>query len=300
MYLPSLKRQQDGAISPILDWCYYMRATPTTSLAVKYLHRCIFYPLLVVAFGWGVLALRINPLILIYDLQFFELLKATYIICFTAVFWPIAYIELVDYLHSRLGRNGRQYLDYAKSLQKDLVVAGFTAFVLASIYWIDSVNYGFSGIDIGFVGFPFLVNALYTLIQSTRVSIGGQRVRKRVPLLLFGVVLAFTIAAFWLLVKNASGELDTDQALFLQLTILFCGIYFFLSSNYILHTWKQGHFESSAFKRYFFSEVVRSKQQLYSRLGEGLGPLNRQLAQRKSQYAAAVRKRQKGSSRHRR
>lgn len=277
-----------------------MRATPTTSLAAKYLHRLIFYPLLFVAIGWGVFALRINPLIMIYELQFFELLKAIYIIFFTAAFWPIVYIELVDYLHSRLGRNGRQYLDYAKSLQKDLVVAGLTALVLASIYWIDSVSYGFSGIDIGFVGFPFLVNALYTLVQSTRVSIGGQRVRKRVPLSLFGVVLVFTISAFWLLVKNASGELDTDQALFLQLTILFCGICFFLSTNFILHTWKQGHFEASAFKRYFFSEVVRSKQQLYSHLDEGLGPLNRQLAQRKSQHAAAVRKRQKGNSSHRR
>lgn len=274
----------------------------TTSLAAKplrYLHRLIFYPLLFVAFGWGVLSLRINPLTMLYDMQFFELLKATYIICFTAAFWPIAYIELVDYLYSRLGRNGRQHLDYAKSLQKDLVVAGLTALVLASIYWLDSVNYGFSGIDIAFVGFPFLINALYTLIQSTRVSIGGQRVRKRAPLLLFFVVLAFTVTAFWMLVKNASGELETDQALYLQLTILFCGICFFLGSNFILHTWKQGRFEVSAFKRYFFSEVVRSKHNLYSRLDEKLEPLNRQLAQRKSQHAAAVRKRQKGNSRQR-
>lgn len=267
---------------------------------MRYLHRLIFYPLLLVAIGWGVLALRINPLALLYDLQFFALLKAMYVICFTAVFWPVAYIELVDYLHSRQGRNGRQYLDYAKSLQKDLVVAGLTALVLASIYWLDSVSYGFSGIDIAFVGFPFLVNALYTLIQSTRVTIGGQRVRKRAPLLLFGVVLAFTATAFWLLVKNASGELETDQALFLQLTILFTGLCFFLSSNFMLHAWKQGRFEASAFKRYFFSEVIRSKHQLYSGLDESLEPLNQQLAQRKSQHAAAVRKRQKGSSRQRR
>jgi hypothetical protein len=268
----------------------------TTSLAVKfirYLHRFIFFSLLVVTLCWGAFSLRINILTMLYDLQFFELLKATYIIFFTAVFWPIAYIELVDYFHSRLGRNGRQYLDYAKSLQKDLVVPGLTALVLGCIYWLDSASYGFSGIDIAFVGFPFLVNALYTLIQSTRVSIGGQRVHKRAVLTLFGIVLVFSLTAFWLLIKNASGELDTDQALFLQLTILFCSINFFFTSNFILHSWKQGRVETSAFKRYFFIEVVASKYQLYSSLDERLEPLNRQLAQRKSRHAAAVRKRQK-------
>lgn len=271
--------------------------TPFAAKLIRYFHRIIFYPLLALALGWGVLALRINPLTMIYEQQFLELLKATYILGFTAVFWPIAYIELVDYLHSRLGRNGRQHLDYAKSLQKDLIVAGLTALVLATIYWLDSVSYGFSGIDIAFVGFPFLVSALYTLIQATQVSIGGLRVRKRAPLLMFCVVLAFTITAFWLLVKNASGELETDQALFLQLTILFCGLSFFLGSNFILHTWKQGRFEASAFKRYFFSEVIRSKHQTYSSLDEKLKPLNRQLAKRKSQHATAVRKRQKENSR---
>lgn len=274
----------------------------TSSIAAnftRYLHRLIFYPILFIALGWGVLSLRINPFALLYDLQFFELLKATYIIFFTAAFWPIAYIELVDYLHSRAGKNGRQHLDYARSLQKDLVVAGLTALALTSIYWLDSVSYDSSGIDIAFVGFPFLVGSLYTLIQSTQLSIGGRRVRKQAALLLFSVVLAFTVVAFWMLVKNASGELETGQALYLQLTIFFSGICFFLSSNLILHTWKQGHLEASTFKRYFFSEVVRSKYNLYSRLDEKLEALNRQLAQRKSQHAAALRKRQKMNSRKR-
>lgn len=270
-----------------------------TANSARHLHRLIFYPVVFTALGWCVCALRINPLKLIFEMQFFELLKATYIIGFTAVFWPVAYIELLDYFHSRAGKNGRQHLDYAKSLQKDLVVAGLTALSLASIYWLDSVSYGFSGIDIAFVGFPFLVNSLYTLIQGTRVSIGGQPVRKQAPLFLFFVVLVFAVIAFWMLVKNASGELETDQALYLQLTVLFCGISFFLSANLILHTWKQGHFESSKFKRYFLSEVLKSKHNLYGQLDENLESLNRKLIQRKSQHAAAVRKRQKKSSRER-
>jgi len=257
-----------------------------------HLHRLIFYPITLTAFCWGFIALRINPFSLIFNYQFVELLKAFYIVGFTASFWPMAYIELVDYVHSRLGKNGKHYLEYSKSLQKDLLIAVITATLLASIYWIDSANYGFSGIDIAFVGFPFLINALYTLIQSTRVTIAGKPIRKRAPLLMFSVVLVISTASYWLLVKNSSGELDTDQALFLQITILLSGLSFFLSSNFMLHGWKHGRFEASAFKLYFFTEVVRSKFNFYSDLDKALKPYNQLLEKRKSQHATAVRKQQ--------
>ena len=264
-----------------------------------YLHRLIFYPLLLLAFLWGFFALRVNPLPLIYNFEFFALLKALYIVGFTASFWPLAYIQLVDYMHSRAGKNGRQHLDFSKSLQKDLIVAGLTAVALASIYWQDSASYVFSAIDIAFVGFPFLINALYTLIQSTQVRFAGKPIRKRAPLLMFCVVLGGTATAYGLLVKNASGELATDQALFLQLTILFAGFSFFLTSNFMLAAWKQGRFESSAFIRYFFTEVVRSQSNLYRDLDNVLEPLNKQMATRKSQHAAALRRKHKNHSRKR-
>jgi hypothetical protein len=65
---------------------------------MRYLHRLVFYPLSLVAFFWGFLALRVNPFALLYDLEFLALLKALYIAGFTASFWPLVYIELVDYL----------------------------------------------------------------------------------------------------------------------------------------------------------------------------------------------------------
>lgn len=65
---------------------------------MRYLHRLVFYPLSLVAFFWGFLALRVNPFELLYDFEFLALLKALYIADFTASFWPLVYIELVDYL----------------------------------------------------------------------------------------------------------------------------------------------------------------------------------------------------------
>lgn len=175
-----------------------------------------------------------------------------------------------------------------------------TAVALAGIYWLDSVGYVFSGVDIAFVGFPFLINALYTLVQATQVSVAGQPIRKRAPLFIFCVVLGGTATAYWLLVKNASGELATDQALYLQLTILFSGICFFLSSNFMLYWWRSGRVESSPFKRYFLTEVVVwPKLNLYRDMDKVIEPFNRQLEQRKSQHAAAIRRQQKGRPRKR-
>ena len=46
----------------------------------RYLHRLVFYPLSLVAFFWGFLALRVNPFALLYDFEFLALLKALYIV----------------------------------------------------------------------------------------------------------------------------------------------------------------------------------------------------------------------------
>ena len=261
---------------------------------MRYLHRFIFGSLLLTAAIWELFALRINPFAMSFDMhQAAHLLKANGIAVVSTVFWPMAYVLLVDYMHSRLGKNGRHFQDYASPLQKDLIVAAITALLLASIYAFDSVSYGFSGIDIAFVGVPFLVNALYTLIQCTRVSIGGQPVRKLVLWVAIGLLLAYTMAMFWFLVKNSSSELKTDQALFLQLSILFSGLTFFLGSHYILYCLTRGRVEASPFLINFFSKVIESKSQFLETIAEKLESRNRYLEQLKSENAAALRKQQK-------
>ena len=271
-----------------------LKALYVTRQAMRNLHRFIFWSLLLAATIWELIALRINPSAVSFDLkQAAQLLKANGIAVASIVFWPMAYLLLVDYLHSRLGKNGRHFQGYARPLQKDLIVAGLTALLLASIYGLDSVSYGFSGIDIAFVGVPFLVNALYTLIQCTRASIAGQPVRKCVLLLVIGLLLAYTTIIFWFLVKNSSGELKTDQALFLQLSILFSGLSFFLGSHYILYCLTKGRVEASPFLINFFSEIVESKSHDFIKLAAKLESHNQHLEHLKSENAAAVRRRQK-------
>ncbi|MFL6875911.1 hypothetical protein ACJ6YJ_13695 [Pseudomonas marginalis] len=261
---------------------------------MKYLHRFIFWSLMVVGVVWGIYALRFNPFSVSGDLySYFELLKVTYVLGASAVFWPLSYVLLIDYIHSRRGRHGQHFFDYAKPLQKDFVVAGLTALLLAGIYWLDSADYGFSGVDIAFVGVPFLINALYTLVQCTRMKVVGRPVRKRRMFVMAGVVLSYIGVTTWLLVRNSSNELDVDQALFLQITIVFSGLSFFLLSHYTLHCLSRGRFLASPFQLYFFNVIVKSKHQVYEKSVEQLEAFNRHITTLKSQNAAKIRKTRK-------
>lgn len=266
---------------------------PFSNKYMVYLHRILFYSLLVISFLWCLYALRANPFEMLEKWDFWGVLKATYIVGFTAVFWPLIYIEGVDYIYSRMGKNGRQNLEHARLLQKDLVVASLTALALACIYWLDSVSYGLTGIDIAFVGFPLLVNALYTLVQCTKVKIAGEYVKKKAIFINLGVVLAFLSITFWLLIKNSSGELEPDQALFFQVTVVLCGLHFFMTTNFMHLSWRQGRVETSAFKNYFVNQVLRSKHGVYNMLEAEIVQLNRRLQVRKAIHAQEVRKRQK-------
>ncbi|MDU7781670.1 MAG: hypothetical protein E7J86_21920, partial [Aeromonas caviae] len=65
---------------------------------MKYFHRVIFYSLLVLSLVWACFALKTNPFLLLYNFEFFESVKFIYILGGTAVFWPIFYVEIIDYL----------------------------------------------------------------------------------------------------------------------------------------------------------------------------------------------------------
>ncbi|MBC3949010.1 hypothetical protein [Pseudomonas folii] len=272
-------------------------AVPFSNKYMTYLHRVVFWALLLLALGWCLYALRANLFKMLVNFEFFGALKTLYIIGFTASFWPLVYMETVEYIYSRMGKNGRQSLEYAKSLQKDLVVTTLTALALACIYWLDSASYGLSGIDIAFVGFPLLISSLYTMIQCTKVKIAGKYVRRGAIAFNFFKTLAFTSVAFWLLIKNSSGELKTDQALYLQISVLLIGLHFFLTNNLVYLMFKQGRVEPSAFRHYFVHHVIRSKHGLYNMMEAEMAPLNRRLQAEKAKHAQEVRKRQKKNPR---
>jgi len=272
-------------------------AVPFSNKYMTYLHRVVFWALLLLAVCWCFHSLRMDLSVMYEKDDVLGMLGCFYAIGCTAVFWPLVYMETVEYIYSRMAKNGRQNLEYAKLLQKDLVVATLSALALVCIYWLDSANYGLSGIDIAFVGFPLLISSLYTMVQCTRIKIAGKYLRRGVIAFKFFAILALTSLAFWLLVKNSSGEFEIDQALYLQISVLLIGLHFFLTNNLVYLIFKQGRIESSAFRHYFVNHVIRSKHGVYNKFETEMGPLNRQWQANKAKHAQEMRKRQKKKSR---
>lgn len=260
---------------------------------MKYLHRVVFFSLLILSSVWACFALKTNPLSLLYNFEFVESLKFTYILVGTVVFWPAFYVEITDYFMSVSGRNGKFYKSYADAMQKDIVVSVIAAITLGSIYWLDLVKYNFSGIDLGYLGFPFLFYSIYTLFQIIRIKVAGKPVRKLPIVIILFVVALSTILAYSILIKNSSGEYEAYQAIWFQLTILFASFFIFTSVNLQKHSLENGQFELSQFKKYFFSQIVRPKYKLYESLEEPLNKLNKRTLQRKAKYSSSLRKKGK-------
>jgi len=260
---------------------------------MKYFHRFIFYTLLVGSFVWACFALKTNPFILLYNLEFVEMIKFTYIMGLTVVFWPIFYVEICDLFSSFLGKNGRLYKSYLNFIKKDVVISFVAALVLMSIYWTDNVPYNFSGIDIGFVGGPFVIAAIYSVFQMMNIKIAGKLIR-RLPLFIqLAVIIIFGVLAYSYLNKNSSGQFEAYQAIWFQITIL-CGSFFiFLSTSLQLFFLRNGKFELSKFKLYFFRDVIKSKHNIYESFEEPVKAINKRTERLKAQNAASKRRKKK-------
>lgn len=260
---------------------------------MKYFHRIVFFSLLILSLVWACFALKTNPFSLLSSFEFVESLKIFYILAGTAVFWPIFYVETFDYLMSLSGRNGKLYQSYAKNIQKDVVVSFVAAFTLASIYWSNNATYDFSGIDIGYVGFPFLIHSVYMLFQTMKIKVAGKPVRKMPIIFMLAIIAIFTVLAYSTLLKNSSGEYEAYQAIWFQLTILFASFFIFTSVSFQKHSLEKGKIELSKFKKYFFSEVIRTKHGLYASLEEPLNELNKKTLQNKAKHSSSLRNKRK-------
>lgn len=274
---------------------------------MKYIHRILFYFILGVSICWACASMFTHIFSLLYnleiiksidyistyDFEFIECIKYMYILGFTAIFWPMFYVEIIDYISSIRGENGKLYKAYAGSIQKDVIVSSISAIVLGSIYWLDSVSYSYAGIDLGFVGIPFLIHAIYTVFQVMNTKVAGKKLKKWPLIVWLAVTVLYMLLSYSVLLNNASGHFATYQSIWFQLTILFGSFFFFASANLQLQFVKNGKYELSLFKKYFFTDVIKSKYQCYSSLEAPLKQLTANTLIEKSKHSSALRKKGK-------
>lgn len=258
---------------------------------MKLLHRGAFFGVLVIAFLWGVICMKPDFADLLNSTpEWRAIVRLTLFAGIPAVFWPVAYVEMCDFVASLSGRNGKLYRKYATSIKKDLVVPSVAAFLLCGIYWFDAVPYNFSGIDIGFVGIPFLISAVYAMFQIFEVKLGGTLVKSRMlwgeALLLVGI----GVGAIYALREISSGQFESHKAIWLQLTILFASFFAFTSTHLQLRLLQSKELGTSGFKLYFFTQVLGSSHGPYSALKGPVEEFNKRVRRLGSMNSANLRK----------
>ncbi|MCU0092190.1 hypothetical protein N8H72_19615 [Pseudomonas koreensis] len=262
-------------------------------------HSVVFWSLLATGIVWGVF-FGVNMSPGIYTLKNLAI-SAVYVVygIVLGFFWPTCYVSLASFLHSRLGKSGEFFLAQSKSVQKDMVVAAVTGGLLVLIYFLDTADYSFSGVDIAFVGVPFLVSAFYTYVECWSIKVAGRPIQKKAALVMLGGILMVTISAIALLIKNSSSELSVESSLFLQVSVILCGLQFFLGDTLLLFclSRQQAHFPP--FIKDFFSIVVFSPTGLTSRVASKVEDTNRVWQQHKSEAATAFNKKQKANAKKR-
>lgn len=256
-------------------------------------HRIIFFTLLLGAIVISCFAFNTNPIDMFYRFDIFDLLKLIYFFGFTVIFWPYFYYELIELSWSARGKNGLGYQKFYNIIKKDLFISLATAVTLLLIYWTDRSKYQFTGIDIGASAIPFIYFGFYTFIELKSLKIGGKKLNRRATNVMPAALLIFTVLAFTNLWNNSSGKFTDLQSIWYQITILFAGYYFYMSSNKQYFMLKRGHIEVPESQKYFFRHVLRSNSGLIERLEELADRKNKAIKKLKAQHSAELRKSKK-------
>ncbi|WP_138570884.1 hypothetical protein [Pseudoalteromonas sp. S1608] len=257
---------------------------------MKYFHRFNIVALIIISSVWACFAFQTNPFQLFFNFEILELLKFTYTLGFTVVFWPMFYLEVCDLIHTALGKNGKTYTKYFDTIKENIYVSSISALILACVYWTDSVKYDFSGVDLAFIGVPFLVVAIFNIRNTMKITVAGVPVRKTVLFFTLGLVLLFSYLSFSYLQNNSSGQYQAYQAIWFQITILFVSFWFYLSTSWQKYFINNCNIELSNFKRYFISEVSWKHSEHFPDAEEMAKKLNKKNRIAKAKYAKKKRK----------
>ncbi len=252
-------------------------------------HRGIALFILLASLIWGCVALDVNPFYSAHNFEFLNLLYFTYIIGFSAAFWTIFYLELIDIIYSTNGKNGKLYKNYLEPIQENLITVMLSSTALASIYWFDSVPYDFSGIDLGFSGFPFLITSLINLYKMKSINVAGKRVKQFPLIIMFIFVLAASSGAFYILLSNSGRNYEANQAIWYQITIFSASFFVYMSTCLQRHFLNAGKIELSFFKRQFLG-ILPNNPNIYEDLAAPAEQLNKQIVRDKVIYSSSNRK----------
>ena len=248
----------------------------------------MLYLITIIGLVWTCLALETIP----FYGGLFETLRLSYI-SIVVSFWVASYILVVQFFYIRFIYKDKLLKKYALYIQKDLVVSGTVATLLALLYWSDGISYDFKGIDLAFAGIPFGIASIYTLYQLLSIRFAGEKLRKKpIYIMLFSVILIY-FGIFYSLFDNLQGQYSSIKASWMQINIVSFSFVLYMTTHLIEIYMKEGKVSIPAFQKLILEGMSNNDGELLSQIEEPIEKLNKNLLQKKAVHSANLRNKNK-------
>lgn len=254
-----------------------------------YFHKFMFIFISIVGLIWTCIALETAP----FQGGFWDTVRLTYITAGSIAWWGGAYILGMQFVYIRFVYKNKLLRKYAVSIQKDIVVSLIAAIMLASIYWLDSVDYSFNGIDLGFIGVPFGIASFYAVFQLFGVKIAGEKlVCKPLFITLIFLTVSYLVICY-LLLENLGGTYSTAKALWVQITVLCFSFVMFLNTHLMLFFAQEGRLAIPEFQSSVLKGFNNDADSILKEMEQPVQQANKMLEVNKAKYSASLRRKTK-------
>lgn len=222
---------------------------------------------------------------------------STYKTSLGSAMWGAALIYLYDFSMAMRGKNSAYMIEFHSRLKKDIMVCLAFGFSLLPVFMLLPTPYTFTNIDLACLGLPFLVSSLLDILVVKRLRVADMRLPRKIVFVLLSLpVITYAVFLYWLY-EILSNRYSQSQALWMQITIFFTGIYALFAASFIRFVMEKQRLELSPALLDLFNSIKISPG-LYANAAHVAEQWNKEVNLRKKEVRNTKQKRRKKRMKH--
>lgn len=206
--------------------------------------------------------------------------------------WMYVYMTGYDVIATWRGQNSDYIYRFYSGLRADFyqaIIGGVTLFL---IFYLASVRYSWSNIDIASAAIPLFISGGFAIRRLMSMRVAGVKLRRRafvVPVLFLLISYIYSVNV---MANIVSGTYTSSESIWLQISILCAGLYSFVESRRVEYFLKHGQIELSRPIQQFFRSTKYSSG-LYEQAGADAEAWNKHVSELKRENSAKRKKKRK-------
>lgn len=206
--------------------------------------------------------------------------------------WSAALIYLYDFSMALRGKNSAYMIEFHGRLKKDIMVCLAFGLSLLPVFLLLPTAYTFKNVDLACLGLPFLISSFIDLLAAKRLKVADMRLpRKAIAALLAFPIITYAVFLYWVF-EILNNRYSQSQALWMQITIFFTGIYALFAASFIRFVMEKQRLELSPVLLNMFASIKASPG-LYADAAKAAEQWNSEVERRRRKIRDAKQKKVK-------